>query len=127
MINYLKKMRKLCDEATPGPWVWQENREKERADVMYVEPHSDGSGFGQYDLISRDSGVYGPDVKTCEYIMAHSPDVMKLVWDVVEAADLVLDGIPEDSLKYAGEICVSPGLLLELKKVLKALQNKVGK
>ena len=86
MQKWLKQRRKLCDEATDGPWVWEKGREKEAANVMYVEPHSDGSGFGQYDLISRDSGVYGPDVKTCEYIMSHDPATMRLIYNVIEAA-----------------------------------------
>ena len=115
MNNWLKQRRKLCDEATDGPWVWEKGREKEAANVMYVEPHSDGSGFGQYDLISRDSGVYGPDVKTCEYIMSHDPATMRLIYDVLEAA--------EKSWENAHTARVFDD---ELNDALIALQNKVG-
>ena len=117
MNNWLKQRRKLCDEATDGPWVWDKNREKESANVMYVEPHSDGSGFGQYDLISRDSGVYGPDVKTCEYIMSHDPATMRLIYDVVEQGY----EYRRRYLEYGAQAS-----MIGFVKALEALQNKVG-
>jgi hypothetical protein len=89
----LDELEKLAKAATPGPWVWEKRREKERANVQYVEPYSDGSGFCQYDLISRDSGVYGPDVPTCEYIIACNPETVLKLIAVARAADEYSTGI----------------------------------
>jgi len=97
----LDELEKLAKAATPGPWVWDEISEsKEKANVLYVEPHSDGSGYGTYDLISRDSGVYGPDVPTCEFIMAANPKtVMKLI-AVARAAEKTLYPLPRDYFEW---------------------------
>lgn len=75
----LDALEKLADAATPGPWEWEYPDERELANVVYYEPYTDGSsGKGsRYNLISRDSGVYGPDVNTCEYIMSVNPDTIK--------------------------------------------------
>lgn len=88
----LGELRAICKKAQPGPWEWRSPENKDGSDIVYYEPYTDGSpGKGsKYALISRDSGVYGPDVATCEFIMAFNPELVAKLLKVAEAADSLL-------------------------------------
>jgi hypothetical protein len=90
----IKRVLKLEKKAAPGPWEWRWPDDKERSDVVYYEPFTDDSeGKGSsFELITRDSGVYGPDVPTCEFIMACRDTAPKLA----RALRLILERIPRN-------------------------------
>jgi hypothetical protein len=86
----LDELKKLEQAATPGPWEWGDPDRKDESDIVWFEPFTDGStgkGF-RSDLITRDSGVYGPDIPTCEFIIAARNMLPKLL-AVADAAKKV--------------------------------------
>lgn len=69
----LSEIEKLCNEAIPGPWLWYDEDIKEESDIATFD-HNDS-----VTVIHRDSGVYGPDVPTCEFIIAARTLMPKLL------------------------------------------------
>ena len=91
-MNILERLKQLDALSKPAPWQWADQGRKEESDISYVEPFTDGSkgrGF-EYDVIVRDSGVYPPDIDTCELIMEMRNSLSKLL-PVIEAAIQVAD------------------------------------
>lgn len=77
----LEEMRKLCDEATRGPWTWRND------EIGCYEPYTDGSsGPGSWKaIIVTDSGVYPPRENDAAFIIAARHALPKLL-AVAEAA-----------------------------------------
>lgn len=118
----IDELENLAKEATPGPWEW-DRPDHERANIVYYEPFTDGSpGKGSsYDLISRDSGCYGPDVPTCEYIMAANPNTVLKLIAVAKAAEGLSDSVRK--AENAG-IYLNMNIWLEhLQRALAALEK----
>ena len=84
MMVDIEALEKLEAKALPGPWLWERADCKTKSNVMYTTR----AGF-HFDLIERDCGVYGPDVKTCEFIMAMRNNFRSLVRELEAARDVV--------------------------------------
>lgn len=89
MLN-IENLDELERKAAIAPWTWSYPDEREGADIQY---HPDGYDprFQGYDVITRDSGVYGPDVDTCEFIMAMRNEARRLIEIAKAARDFVED------------------------------------
>jgi hypothetical protein len=94
----LDEYEKLVSDAAPGPWEWMWDDEKCKSDIVAYE---DGMS---YSLISRDSGVYGPDVATCEFIIASREMVPKLIAAVRALREIVAYGESYNSGPDAGDL-----------------------
>ena len=84
MMVDIEALEKLEAKALPGPWLWERADCKTKSNVMYTTR----AGF-HFDLIERDCGVYGPDVKTCEFIMAMRNNFRSLVRELEAARELI--------------------------------------
>lgn len=81
MIIKLNELKSLESKATRGPWVWMYPDDKKRSDII----NRTEGGYYDEEIITRDSGVYGPDVDTCEFIMAMRDAAPRLI-AIAEAA-----------------------------------------
>jgi len=100
--NWLKQRRKLCDEATDGPWN----------NISYTDPVY----YVHSDKLLRDflpTAIATPIKADAYFIASHDPATMRLIYDVVEAATHV-------------NVVSSTSNLIALEQALEALQNKLG-
>lgn len=81
MIIKLHELKDLESKATCGPWTWMYPDDKEGSDIVN---RTEGGYFDDF-IIQRDSGVYGPTVDTCEFIMMMREAAPRLI-AIAEAA-----------------------------------------
>ena len=81
MSAEIAAMKKLCAEATPGPWVLDSIRDQ-GAPSWHVEGAVRWRGYT--NVLNFDE-----DEATARFVAAHDPSVVEALWDVVEAAQEV--------------------------------------
>lgn len=83
----LDELEKLCNEATLGPWQWEDPEDKNRSNIACEPYDQEHSTFTT--IIERDGGVYPPNIPTCEFIIAARTHMPKLVLIAQTAYDLI--------------------------------------
>lgn len=86
----LDELAELAKNAEPTPWHWEKPENKRESDVLCAE-YIDDDENNISTLIHRDSGVYGPSVETCEYIIAANPQNVLALIEVVKASQKYLN------------------------------------
>ena len=110
----LKELRRIALAATPGPWTW-DGEDEPNAMIAKSPKH----GNWKVEIITTDSGMYGPEVEDRDYIATFSPDTALALLDELErcrealsTARLVIRS------RYAAE--------RELRKTLELIANRGG-
>jgi len=75
----LKELRKIAMAATPGPWTW-DGEDEPNAMIAKSPKH----GNWKVEIITTDSGVYGPEAEDRVHIAAFSPDTALALLDELE-------------------------------------------
>ena len=95
-MSILELLKKLDAEATPGPWRYLHAY---RDTPEYLREANIGTR--SEEIISRDSGVYGPSTEDAELII-HMRNALPKLLNIIEAAQAMRDKYVDDVLGEYG-------------------------